>query len=158
RYQFTAHASGLLDRFGNPLDGNADGTGGDDLVRSFSVAIPQGQVLENRSNDNLASATPLPLTEDPASSGFLTSSVALGAIDPGNDNDSWSFSAQQNDRLIIDMESPASDIVPRFIVYNAAGQPLLDSNSWGFFGGPRKATNSVYTIPAAGTYYVRALD
>ena len=42
---------GCLDRFGNPLDGDGDGTGGDDLVRTFSVAIPAGYVLESRSND-----------------------------------------------------------------------------------------------------------
>src|SRR5205823_2153507 len=144
-------------RFGNPLDGDGDGTGGDDLVRSFSVVIPAGFVLESRSDDSIPAATPISLVEDPGGSGFWTSGIALGSIDPGNDNDYWSFNAQQNDRLIIDMESP-SGMAPRFIVYNAAGQGLLDSSSWGYFGSPLKATNYVYAVPATGTYYVRALQ
>ena len=47
---------------------------------------PTAHVLESRSNDSIPAATPLPLTEDPAGSGFLTSSVALGAIDPAGDS------------------------------------------------------------------------
>src|SRR5205823_10535526 len=69
------------------------------------------------------------------------------------------FLAQQGDQLIIDSESlGGSSFYPRFIVYNAAGQTLVDSSSWGAFGSPGKYTNFVYTIPAAGTYYVRLLD
>src|SRR5207244_3025301 len=94
RYHFTVHASGLLDRFGNSLDGNGDGTGGDDLVRSFGVVIPASQQLESRSNDSIPAATPLPISEDPAGSGFWTSSIALGVIDPAGDNDYWSFPAK----------------------------------------------------------------
>src|SRR5439155_7807297 len=78
QYRFTAHASGLLDRFGNPLDANGDGTGGDDLVRFFSVVLPAGYALESRSNDSIPAATPLPLVEDPAGSGLFTSSIAVG--------------------------------------------------------------------------------
>ena len=103
-YRLMAHASGLLDRFGNPLDGNSNGVGGDDLVLHFTVAIPTGQVLESRSNDSIPAATPLPLFEDPAGGGFLTSSVALGAIDPAGDSDYWSFDAKAGDRLAFDME------------------------------------------------------
>ncbi|HEY8504308.1 MAG TPA: S8 family serine peptidase, partial [Gemmataceae bacterium] len=39
-YQFRAVSGGLTDPFGQPLDGNGDGTGGDDFVRSFTVAPP----------------------------------------------------------------------------------------------------------------------
>ena len=43
QYCFTAHASGLLDRVGNVLDGNADGTGGmlsiSDGTHSASIAL-----------------------------------------------------------------------------------------------------------------------
>src|SRR5206468_355490 len=127
RYRFTVHASALLDRFANLLDGNADGTGGDDLLRTFLVALPAGVILESRSNDTLASAMPLPLGEDPAGSGlFTSSSIALGSIDPKSDSDYWSFPAQQGDQLIIDSESlGGSSFYPRFIVYNAAGQGLI---------------------------------
>jgi subtilisin-like proprotein convertase family protein len=37
-YRFTARSGGLADPFGTPLDGNRDGVGGDDFVRSFRVA------------------------------------------------------------------------------------------------------------------------
>jgi hypothetical protein len=158
RHRFTARAAGLLDRFGNPLDGNGDGTGGDDLVRSFNVVIPQGQVLESRSNDSIPAATALSLFEDPAGSGFFTSAIAVGSIDPYNESDYWSFTAQQSDRLIIDSESRGgANFIPRFIVYNAAGTSLVDTGGGGF-GGPAKLTNEVYSIPATGTYYVRLLD
>jgi hypothetical protein len=130
QYRFTARASGLLDRFSNPLDGNADGTGGDDLVRFFSVVVPAGSVLESRSNDSIPAATALPLLEDPAGSGLWTSSIALGAIDPAGETDYWSFAAQQGDKLIIDIEATSGSFIPRFIVRNAANQSLVDSTSW----------------------------
>jgi len=38
-YRFKARSGGLTDLLGNPLDGNADGTGGDDYVRHFSVFL-----------------------------------------------------------------------------------------------------------------------
>ena len=154
-YRFTARAAGLLDRFGNPLDGDGDGTGGDDLVRTFAVAIPAGQVLESRSNDSIPAATPLPLAEDPAGSGFLTSLIAVGALDPANDNDYWSFAARQGDRLVVDAERTSGGISPRFYVYNAAGQILVNGDSYGSFGSPSKSTAAAYAIPADGTYYVR---
>ena len=152
-YRFTALRGGLLDRFGNPLDGNGDGTGGDDLVRSFSVVIPAGQVLESRSNDSIPAATPLPLVEDPAGSGFFTSSaIALGAIDPASDSDYWSFAAQQGDRLIIDLERTSGSVRPAVHRVQRGRPELLDSildSYW--FGSPRKAHQlGVYTIPADG--------
>jgi len=105
-YRLSARAVGLLDRFSNPLDGDGNGSGGDDFAQQFSVAIPNGSVLESRSNNSIAAATPLPMSEDPAGSGFWTSAIALGAIDPVGESDYWSFEAQKNDQLIIDMESP----------------------------------------------------
>src|SRR5262249_5034086 len=115
-------------------------------------------VTEVEPNNEIASATPLPLAEDPAGSGFFTSSTAVGAIDPSGESDYWSFPAQQGDRLVIDMEVTAGNITPQFVVYNAAGQTQVDSSSWGYFGGGTKATNAVFTVPATGTYYARALS
>jgi subtilisin family serine protease len=40
RYQFRAYSGGLADPFGQPLDGNGDGVGGDRFVRSFAVVAP----------------------------------------------------------------------------------------------------------------------
>ena len=50
-YRFTARASSLADLAGSPLDGNGDGTGGDDFIRTFSVVVPPGTVVESASND-----------------------------------------------------------------------------------------------------------
>ena len=111
--------------------------------------------VEVEPNNELATATPLPLFTDPADSGFLTSAVASGALDPGNDNDYWSFAAQQGDRLVVDAERTSGNISPRFYVYNAAGQILVNGDSYGNFGSPSKSTAPAYTIPADGTYYVR---
>ncbi|HQY87954.1 MAG TPA: S8 family serine peptidase, partial [Tepidisphaeraceae bacterium] len=36
-YRFEAHSSGLVDPFGNHLDGNGDGTGGDSFTRTFTI-------------------------------------------------------------------------------------------------------------------------
>ncbi|MGH7177915.1 MAG: S8 family serine peptidase, partial [Tepidisphaeraceae bacterium] len=36
QYRFTAESGGLVDPFGTPLDGNGNGTGGDDFVRNFN--------------------------------------------------------------------------------------------------------------------------
>lgn len=38
RYEFRAVAAGIADPFGTPLDGNADSVGGDDYVRTFTLA------------------------------------------------------------------------------------------------------------------------
>ncbi|MFN0125949.1 MAG: LEPR-XLL domain-containing protein, partial [Verrucomicrobiales bacterium] len=71
----------------------------EDVVDAADAAvIPIANEAEP--NNELASATVLPLIEDPAGSGFWTSAVALGAIDPYQDNDYWSFSAQQGDQLV----------------------------------------------------------
>jgi subtilisin family serine protease/subtilisin-like proprotein convertase family protein len=50
-YRLTAISNGLKDLLGNPLDGNADGTGGDDYVRHFDImprvsAIPFTESFE----------------------------------------------------------------------------------------------------------------
>src|SRR5262249_34217734 len=108
-YRFTARASGLLDRFGNPLDGNGNGDGGDDLVRLFTFVMPAGTVLESRSTDSTPAATPLPLAEDPAGSGFFTSSLATGVIDPAGDTDYWSFPAKAGDQVAFDLEHSGGD-------------------------------------------------
>jgi subtilisin family serine protease len=39
-YRFTAWAETLVDPFGQPLDGNGDGTGGDNFTRTFTIEKP----------------------------------------------------------------------------------------------------------------------
>ena len=159
-YRFTAHAAGLLDRFGNPLDGNVDGSGGDDLIRGFSVVIPQGQVIENRSNDSIPAATPLAMIEDPPGSGFLTSSIAVGSIDPSSDTDFWSFSAHAGDQASFELDRTSGGDGQRIIIYNAAGSAIFDTTTGGYswFGSPQKTVAPAFTIPADGTYYARMLN
>jgi hypothetical protein len=40
KYRFIIQSGGVTDPFGNPLDGNGDGTGGDDFVRNFTLIGP----------------------------------------------------------------------------------------------------------------------
>lgn len=83
-YRFTAKST-LTDLSGNPsgnpLDGNGDGTGGDDYIRTSSVSFPPDMVFEGGFNDTRIAATPIPLTEDPSGSGYLIGR-GLGSINP----------------------------------------------------------------------------
>src|SRR5688572_29400949 len=88
-------------------------------------------VSEVESNDFIASATPLPLTEDPAGSGFRTSAVAVGSVDPAADGDYWSFAPRAGDRMSFDLERTSGGDGQRFLVYNAAGQVILDTQAQG---------------------------
>lgn len=60
QYRLTAFASVVTDIAGNPLDGDGNGAGGDDYVRTFQVANAGGVVIEAEPNDSRGSATPLP--------------------------------------------------------------------------------------------------
>ena len=57
QYRFTAVAARLSDPFGQKLDGNGDGTGGDDFVRTFSAAPTlSGAVYEDFNGSGTADA------------------------------------------------------------------------------------------------------
>jgi hypothetical protein len=70
-YRFTAN-SAIMDRSGNYLDGNGDGTGGDNYVRFFTVALPSGFVFEGRNNDTRATATSLSVNPQTGWDGSFT--------------------------------------------------------------------------------------
>lgn len=54
-YRFEAKSSGLVDPFGNHLDGNGDGTGGDSFTRTFKIVMTTvAHVVEVDPNENLA--------------------------------------------------------------------------------------------------------
>src|SRR5205085_236670 len=116
---------------------------------------------ESRSNDSIPTATALPMAEDPPGSGFWTSAIALGTIDPAGDNDYWSFAAKAGDKLSFDLEHTGGD-GPQVIISNAAGGTIWASTSGGYswFGTPSKTTppREGLTIPADGTYYLRILN
>ena len=58
-----------------------DSSPNDDHV-AFDSVVFSAQQKETEPNNELTTATALPLMEDPVGSGFFTSSVALGSIDP----------------------------------------------------------------------------
>jgi hypothetical protein len=147
-YQFTVFAGAVTDNSGN-LNGQ--------FTRPFRFVLPSAN--ESEPNNDFATAKALTLVEGVPGSGFYTSAIAVGALDPAGEADYWSFQAQAGDRLVVDLERTSGNFTPRFIVYNAAGQALVDSSSWGGgFGSPSKTTNSVFTVPATGTYYLWTRD
>ena len=97
-YRFTAQTT-LLDRSGNQLGG------GNAYVQFFTVALPSGFVFEGRSNDTQATATALPLTEDPAGSG-LWMGRGIGSIQTTSDVDYWSFTALAGDVVSVSVDPP----------------------------------------------------
>ncbi len=150
-YRLTIRSS-LTDVVGNPLDGNGDGTGGDDYVQTFTVDLPDGYVYEGRQNDTVEDATPLPLTEDPSGSG-LSLGFGLGSQDPGGswaDPDYWSFAAEAGDRVAIAVDTPNSNVDAYVELHNESGYLTYDYDS----GPGYDAYISHYEIPADGTYYV----
>ena len=110
------------------------------FTRDFFIANLAASRLENDTgNDTLPGATPLPMTETPAGSGFFTS-LGVGSIATPSDVDYWRFDAEAGDHITVVVEADGSD--PTVQLRNAA-----DSNL---------ATNPQdFTIPSPGTYYLR---
>ena len=152
QYRFTAFASALKDLAGNALDGNGDGTAGDDYVRTFGIATANGIVLENTSNDSQATAMALSLTEAPAGSGLWLSQRGIGSIQTASDVDYWSFSAMAGDVVSVSVDRyQDSGLIPAVTLYDAAGGGLTSNCT----GGPNYgAFISNYTFPTTGTYYI----
>ncbi len=158
-YRFTAYASALQDFWGNALDGNNDGMGGDNFVRNFQVVNTAGVVIEAEPNDTLATATafPLPLVEDPVGSGCFVGR-GLGSLNPvvyqswSSDVDYWSFQALAGDVVSVSVDTPDSDLNPSVELRNAADSGLVGSNDE---GPGADAFISHYAIASSGTYYVR---
>ena len=156
QYRFTANAT-LEDRAGNALDGNGDGTGGDAYQQFFAVVLPAGLVFEGDNNDTQATATELPLVEDPAGSGYYTGR-GQGLIDPApynsySESDWWRFEALAGDRVSVSMDTPGSVLNAYVYLYDASGTQLTANDD---SGPDQDAFISRYVIPTSGTYYVRA--
>jgi len=149
-YRFTADSL-LTDRAGNRLDGNADGTGGDAYRQTFTLDLPAQFVLESPDNNDRASATPLPLNEDPSASGFHIG-LGLGSIDPATDEDWWSLDLLAGDRLAMAADTPHSGLNPALYLYDASGG-YITSNAYS--GPDHDAYISHYVTASAGTYYVQ---
>ena len=144
----------LRDVVDNPLDGNGDGTGGDAYVHIFDLILPTGFVFEGRNNDNFAAAPTLTLFENPPGSGYYQTDVfGLGSIDPVNESDYWRFNGQAGDRVAIWMDSVSGGVNPYVELYNSGGSYLAGDDDGGPDCGAYSGGN---TLPATGTYYIRA--
>ncbi|WP_158262470.1 MULTISPECIES: pre-peptidase C-terminal domain-containing protein, partial [Pirellulaceae] len=151
-YRLTV-ASSVTDVVGNPLDGNGDGTGGDALVRHFTIDFPDVYQLESGANGSLAEATAVPLTEELAGSG-LAIGRGLGAIDPAGDQDWWSFEAQAGDRIAVavDRFGDHQALDSEIYLYDSTGNYLASERD----AGPGASSYySHYQVDEDGTYYVR---
>lgn len=137
------------DKVGNPLDADGDGVGGDNYVRTFTIAEPPpGYVFEPLGIHSLDSAASLLLLEDPRGSGLFIAR-AQGSIDPGSDEDYWSLEARAGDRVTVLTESL---INTRTYLYDASGTVVASDHD----GGPwRDDYISYYTVPDDGTYALR---
>ena len=152
-YRFTANST-LTDRAGGPLDGDADGTGGDAYQRIFDVSLPAGYVFEGTKNDVRQAATALPLEEDPPGGGYLLGR-GLGSIQPGGDPDWWSFEVLAGDVISVAVDTRGSDMSPSVSLFDAGGDRL--DYDWG--DGPGyDAFISHQRIQSGGTCYMEVVD
>jgi RHS repeat-associated protein len=165
-YRFTANAT-LKDQASNALDGNRDGTGGDAFRWEFDVLLPAGFVFEGGNNDTAATATLLPLTEDPAGSRLFVGR-GLGKQDWDyyntnwqeeywrvdgrfHDPDFWQIEALAGDVVSVSVDTPEYGLYPYVEVRNAANSTLAyDENA----GPGSDAFISHFVIPSSGAYYV----
>ena len=144
----------LSDIVGNRLDGDSDGTAGGMFTQMFTVEFPEGFLFEGRSNDSLATATPLPLTEDPPGSGFSVGR-GMGSIDPSGDTDWWSFTANAGDLISIAVDPVEHQSVDSEIILRDSSGGYLSGDR---DGGPGQASYvSHYEVPADGTFFVELL-
>ncbi len=149
-YLFTVSAN-LTDRVGNPLDGDGDGAGGDPLVRTFTVDLPDDEVFEGPANDTRDHATPLPLNEP--FPGYLLGR-GIGSIDPTDDEDWWEVEFHAGDRVAVAVDTPGNDLDPLVYLYDDAGTQVASDND----DGPDfDAFVSVFEVPSTGTYTVRVV-
>ena len=117
------------------------------LLETLEPRLLLAMTHEIESNDSLALATGLALTQDP--SGFF-SGLGLGAISPGSDVDYWWFRAQVGDRVTVagDGGLNANSIVVELRDSNDVVLGSASDNA-----GRPQLTN--FGISSAGTYYVR---
>ncbi|WP_374691304.1 pre-peptidase C-terminal domain-containing protein, partial [Accumulibacter sp.] len=122
--------------------------------------LPAGSSLlqENEPDNNqLLTATMLPLSEDPAGSG-LAIGRAEGRQEPAvsgdywSDPDWWRLELQKGDVISVSVDTPASDVDPYLALNDGTGSGITsDDNS----GPGNDAAISHYTVQATGVYYIQ---
>ncbi|MBN2291620.1 MAG: pre-peptidase C-terminal domain-containing protein, partial [Pirellulales bacterium] len=149
-YRFTADASLLTGTDGSPLDGNGDGTGGDDFVTTFHVATDPGTTIESHDNDARETADRLDMIENPSSSGHHVG-FGLGYVDRTEDTvDYWWFEALAGDKIAIAVDTPQSSMNSYVELRDSDGG--LHAQDWN--NGPdTDAFISYYTITTPGRYF-----
>ena len=136
------------------------------MTRSFAIAVVLSFVFcslvfgeavftnEVEPNNTRVAATPLPLTQDPAGSGYFVG-FGAGEQDPAtndaySDPDYWRFEALAGDIVSIAVETPESGVYPYVQLRDAAESVL----TYDYYRGPDDdAFISAFTIPVSGTYY-----
>ena len=121
------------------------------FTREFVIANPVVGAIENTSNGSIGTATPLPMTETPASSGLFTA-FAVGSFSSTSDQDFWRFNAEAGDRLNVRLESELTGVNPQIQLQNASGSNLQNVN-----GSGNLAVMQNYVFSTPGTYYLRVL-
>ncbi len=74
------------------------------FTRDFYIFNPVLGAIETPGNDTLIGATPLPVAESPASSGFYTA-FGVGTFSNTSDVDYWRFDAEAGDVITVRLES-----------------------------------------------------
>ncbi|MEI6568438.1 MAG: hypothetical protein WCR20_17295, partial [Verrucomicrobiota bacterium] len=136
-YRFMA-TSGFVDQSGNAMA---------PFVRYFSIGSVSGYVQENRANDTVAGATPLPLVEDPP--GFK-SAAARGNLSSTSDYDYWAFAGTAGEGMNLATWVPdfPSATQLRYRVFRPDGTVILDYYP-SYYGDGQ---SGVVTLPVTGTY------
>ncbi|HWQ90252.1 MAG TPA: FG-GAP-like repeat-containing protein, partial [Clostridia bacterium] len=122
------------------------------FTRDFVIVHPVAGGLETAGNDVIGNATPLPATESPTGSGFLTA-FAVGAFSSTSDVDYWRFDAEAGDVITVRVEAEAEGVYPKLRLRNASDQDLSGAAVDGNYEGI--AQRQTYTITTPGTYYLR---
>lgn len=108
-------------------------------------------------NNQMLTATLLPLTEDPVGSG-LAIGRGEGRLDPAVSGDCWSASdwwrldLQMGDVISVSVDTPASDMDPYLALNDGTGSGITSDDN---IGPGTDAAISLYTVPATGVYYIQ---
>ncbi len=140
KYRFETKA-GLLDTNSNAVAV---------FAREFVIANPVGGQIETPNNDSIATATALPMAENPAGSGFFAA-FGLGLFSAKGEADYWRFEGEARDKLTIRLEANANGIYPQLYLQDSTGQTL--SSVGGDYYGTAQIQN--YVISKPGTYFVK---